>query len=55
MWRFPDYKEATQWLRRNANGPTGFYLWGSIYVRRALWDGSQWRWLAEDEQRRAAQ
>ena len=30
MWRGPDYKEAVAWLKANAQGPTGFYLWGSI-------------------------
>ena len=54
MIRWPDYREAVAWLRRNAQGPTGFYLWGSIYVRRALWDGCGWRWLSEEEQRIAA-
>jgi hypothetical protein len=54
MIRWPDYKAAVAWLRANAQGPTGFYLWGSIYVRRALWDGSGWRWLSDDEQRKAA-
>ena len=44
MWRWPDYKEAVAWLKANAQGPTGFYLWGSIYVKRALWDGFAWRW-----------
>jgi hypothetical protein len=47
MWRFANPKEAVQWLRSNSPGrPTGFYLWGSIYVQRALWDGFAWRWLA---------
>jgi hypothetical protein len=54
MIRWPNYKEAVVWLKANAHGPTGFYLWGSIYLRRALWDGSQWRWLTEEEQRKAA-
>jgi hypothetical protein len=27
----------------------------TIYVKRALWDGSQWRWLTENDQQRAAQ
>jgi len=55
MWRFADYKAATAWLRSHSPGrPTGFYLWGSIYVQRALWDGFAWRWLTEEEQRRAA-
>ena len=55
MWRFADYKEAVQWLRSNAPGrPTGFYLWGSIYVQRAFWNGFTWRWLTEAEQREAA-
>jgi hypothetical protein len=54
MRRWPNYKEAVTWLKANAQGPTGFYLWGSIYVRRALWDGSRWRWLSEEEQRIAA-
>jgi hypothetical protein len=53
MIRWPDYKEAVAWLRENAQGPTGFYLWGSIYVRRALWDGFSWRWLTDAEQRNA--
>jgi hypothetical protein len=51
MIRWANYKEAVAWLRKNAHGPTGFYLWGSIYVRRALWDGSTWRWLTDEEQR----
>ena len=52
MIRWPNYKEAVAWLKANAPGrPTGFYLWGSIYVRRAIWDGSQWRWLSGEEQR----
>ena len=54
MIRWPNYKEAVAWLRSNAQGPTGFYLWGSIYVRRAVWDGSAWRWLTDEEQRNAA-
>ena len=54
MIRWPDYREAIAWLRKNAQGPTGFYLWGSIYVRRALWDGTTWRWLMDEEQRIAA-
>jgi hypothetical protein len=54
MIRWPNYKEAVAWLRSSAQGPTGFYLWGSIYVCRALWDGSGWRWLTDDEQRKAA-
>lgn len=54
MIRWPNYKEAVLWLKANAHGPTGFYLWGNIYVRRALWNGSQWRWLTEEEQRNAA-
>ena len=32
MIRWPNYKEAVAWLRANAQGPTGFYMWGSIYV-----------------------
>jgi len=41
MWRFANPKEDVQWLRSNApDRATGFYLWGSIYVRRALWKGS---------------
>jgi hypothetical protein len=55
MIRWPDYREAVAWLRKNAQGPTGFYLWGSIYVRRAEWDGSTWRWLSDEEQQGAAQ
>ncbi len=51
MWRFPNPKEATQWLRMNAQGPTGFYLWGSIYAKRTIWDGSTWHWLTEQEQK----
>jgi hypothetical protein len=54
MWRFPNPKEAMQWLRNNAQGPTSFCMWGSIYVQGALWDGSQWRWLTEAEQQKAA-
>ena len=55
MWRFADYKEAIAWLRSNAAGrPTGFYLWGSIYVQRAIWDGFNWRWLTDAEQQGAA-
>jgi len=54
MWRWPDCKEAVAWLKANAQGPTGFYLWGSIYVQRALWDGFGWRWLTEEEQRNVA-
>ncbi len=55
MWRFANPKEAVQWLRSNAPGRvTGFYLWGSIYVQRALWDGFGWRWLTEEEQRNVA-
>ncbi|HLM99302.1 MAG TPA: hypothetical protein VK335_08485 [Bryobacteraceae bacterium] len=54
MIRWANYKEAVSWLKANAHGPTGFYLWGSIYVRRAVWDGSTWRWLTDDEQRDAA-
>jgi hypothetical protein len=54
MWRFTNPKEATAWLRSNSPGrPTGFYLWGSIYVQRALWDGFAWRWISEEEQRHA--
>jgi hypothetical protein len=52
MIRWPDYKDAVRWLK--ANAPTGFYLWGTIYVRRALWDGTMWRWLTDKEQRIAA-
>ena len=55
MRRWPDHREAVAWLRANAQGPTGFYLWGSIYVRRALWDGQQWRWLTDAEQKANAQ
>jgi|SRR5579872_2294775 len=51
MWQFPNHKEATQWLRIHAHGPTGFYLWGSVYVQRAIWDGSNWRWLTDQEQK----
>ena len=40
MIRWPNHKEAVAWLRANAQGPAGFYLWGTIYVQRALWDGS---------------
>lgn len=47
MWRWPNPREATAWLRANAHGPTGFYLWGSIYAKRAIWDGSSWHWLTE--------
>ena len=54
MIRWPNYKEAVAWLRSNAQGHTGFYLWGSIYDRRALWDGIRWRWLTDEEQRQAA-
>ncbi len=55
MWRFANHKEALAWLRSNSPGrPTGFYLWGSIYVQRALWDGFTWRWLTEAEQRELA-
>ncbi len=54
MIRWANYKEAVAWLKANAQGPTGFYLWGSIYIRRAIWDGSTWRWLTEQEQRQAA-
>ncbi len=55
MIRWPSYKEALAWLKANAQGPTGFYLWGGIYVRRAVWDGSEGRWLSEEEQRNAAE
>ena len=55
MWRFPNPKEAVEWLRSNAQGPTGFYMWGSIYVQRALWDGTTLRWLSEAEQRKTAE
>ena len=54
MWRFPNPKEAIAWLRRNAQGPTSFYMWGTIYVKRALWDGANWRWLTEAEQQKTA-
>ena len=55
MWRFPNPKEAVAWLRANAQGPVSFEMWGSIYVQRALWDGSRWRWLTEAEQRKTAE
>ena len=55
MWRFPNPKEAVQWLRSNSQGPTSFCMWGSIYVQRAQWDGTSWRWLTEAEQQKAAE
>ncbi len=55
MRRWPDYREAVKWLRSNAQSPTGFYLWGSIYVKRAIWDGNSWRWLTEAEQKATQQ
>jgi len=55
MWRFPNPKEAVQWLRSNAQCPASFEMWGTIYVKRALWDGSTWRWLTDAEQRKAAE
>ena len=55
MIRWPNYKEAVAWLKANAQGPTGFYMWGSIYVQRALWDGTRWRCLTEAEQRKTAE
>jgi len=51
MIRWANYKEAIAWLRANAQGPTSFYMWGSIYVQRAIWDGERWRWLTEAEQK----
>ena len=54
MIRWANYKEAVAWLRANAQGPTCFYMWGQIYVQRAIWDGVRWRWLTEAEQKKTA-
>ena len=55
MWRFANPKEAVAWLRAHAQGPASFEMWGTIYVKRALWDGATWRWLTDAEQRKTAE